>query len=70
MMIPALRVYSKIHDYWIVKDTGEFRPLSWIIDNISYQDHIQYVHMVYSAIRFNSWMKTILPIVEGKYGCC
>ena len=66
MMNLPHRLYAKIHDYWMgKKEKGEFRhSCPWIVDNLSYQDHIQYVHMVYSTYDSNSWLETILPIVE------
>ena len=63
------RLYVNIHDYWMgKKDKGDItHSCPWVIDNCSYQDHIQYVHMVYSShtILTPGW-ETILPIVESE----
>tara|TARA_B100000530_G_C15912549_1_gene469978 strand:- start:76 stop:600 length:525 start_codon:yes stop_codon:yes gene_type:complete len=61
------RVYENIHDYWMGKnDKGALQhSCPWIIDNLSYQDHIQYVHIVYSnhMILTPGW-DTVIPIIE------
>ena len=61
------RLYVNIHDYWMgKKDKGDIaHSCPWVIDNGSYQDHIQYVHMVYSnhMILTPGW-ETVIPIIE------